>query len=79
MGPQDRDLGVIRVAPEVREAAAVVALELAFPLDDLAVARRALEGGKPLRRSARRPAARTTAARGRDRRGRADDAADHER
>ena len=27
MGPQDRDLGVIRVAPEVREAAAVVALE----------------------------------------------------
>ena len=27
MGPQDRDLGVIRVAPEVRDAAAVVALE----------------------------------------------------
>ena len=27
MRPQDRDLGVIRVAPEVREAAAVVALE----------------------------------------------------
>ena len=27
MGPKDRDLGVIRVAPEIRDAAAVVALE----------------------------------------------------
>src|SRR5262249_14600376 len=63
-----------------RGAAALrpVGLELALALHDLAVTRRALEGGEPLRRSARRLAPGPSPVGRRDRRRRADEPAENE-